>query len=349
MTSKLELGAALLRSRTFAWRLRLSVSFVSSRSRELGLMLMVLSLLSGCLSFHAGAMPGEPKDATFANVEGVRVRYVDRGKGPPVVLVHGFASALDTWNDVAVALEAKGFRVIALDLKGFGWTDRPEGDYSPGAQAKLVYGLLDQRGVSSAAWVAHSWGASVALAAALQQPKRISRLALYDAWVYEEQLPTMFHWARADGVGEMLFGLWYKERPDDKITQAFYDPKLVSEKLVEEVEAALDRPGTVAAALAAVRGQRYAQIQGKYRTITQPAVLLWGREDAVTTLRFGERLSRELPNAKLIVYPQCGHFPMIEAASASTADLVTFLEPELAAAQQSAPAPAPASHRSEDE
>ncbi len=293
--------------------------------------MLMLPLLAGCLSFHTGAMPGEPKDATFANVSGVRVRYVDRGQrnAPVVVLLHGFASSLDTWTTVMPALEQKGFRVVALDLKGFGWTDRPEGDYSPQAQARLVYALLDQRGVASASIVAHSWGASVALAAALQQPDRVSRLALYDAWVYEEQLPTFFHWARADGVGETMFALWYKERPDDKIAQAFYDPKLVTEKLVEEVEAALDRPGTVAAALAAVRGQRYVELQRKYRTIKKPTMLLWGREDQVTTLRFGERLSKELPDAKLVVYPQCGHFPMIEAEPASTADLITFLEPEL--------------------
>ena len=306
-------------------------------------LVVMMPLLAGCLSFHTGAMPGEPKDATFANVSGVRVRYVDRGSksAPAVVLLHGFASSLDTWDAVMPVLEKKGFRVIALDLKGFGWTDRPEGDYSPQAQANLVYALLDQRGVSRAAFVAHSWGASVALAAALQHPERISRLALYDAWVYEEQLPTFFHWARADGVGETLFALWYKERPDDKIAQAFYDPSLVTEKLVDEVEAALDRPGTVAAALAAVRGQRYVEMQRRYRTIQQPTILLWGREDNVTTLRFGERLSKEMPNAKLVVYPQCGHFPMIEAKSSSTADLVTFLELELVAAQQSAAPPPP--------
>jgi len=316
------------------------------------LALIFLPMLAGCLSFHAGAMPGEPKDATFANVrsggQSVRVRYVDRGKttSPVVVLIHGFASSLDAWNAVMPALEKRGFRVIAIDLKGFGWTDRPEGDYSPDAQAKLVYALLDQRGVQNASIVAHSWGSSVALAAALQQPDRVNRLALYDAWIYEEQLPTFFHWARADGIGETMFALWYKERPDDKIVQAFYDPKYVTEKLVEEVEAALDRPGTVAAALAAVRGQRYAALQSKYRTIKKPTLLLWGREDVVTPLRFGERLSREMPHAKLLVYPQCGHFPMIEALSASNEDLVDFLEPELrdAAPQQSSAAAAPANH-----
>jgi pimeloyl-ACP methyl ester carboxylesterase len=299
----------------------------------------LVCFLTGCMSFHAGAMPGEPKNATFAEVEGARVRYVDRGKGPAVVLIHGFASSLETWATVMPALEQRGFRVLAMDLKGFGWTDRPEGDYSPAAQAKLVFSLMDQRRIDRATFVAHSWGTSVALAAALAKPERVARMALYDAWVYEEQLPTFFHWARAPGVGEVLFGVWYKERPDEKMAMAFFDKKYVSERLVEDVEAALDRPGTTAAALAAVRGQRYAEVETRYRTIRTPTLLLWGREDLVTTLRYGERLARDLPNARLVVYPHCGHFPMIEAAGASTHDLLTFLEPELQAA--SAPAAEP--------
>lgn len=288
---------------------------------------LALMILTSCMSFHAGPMPGEPKNATYEKIGGVRVRYVDRGQGSAVVLIHGFASALDTWATVMPELEKK-HRVLALDLKGFGWTDRPEGDYSPQAQANLVLSLMNQRGIDKAAIVGHSWGSSVALAIALAAPERVTRIAMYDAWVYEEQLPTFFHWARQDGVGEMLFGLWYKERPDQRIAQAFYDKSFVTQELVDDVEDALDRPGTVAAALAAVRGQRYSEMQPKYRTIDKPVLLLWGREDVVTTLRYGERLSKDLPNAKLVVYPQCGHFPMIEASRPSTRDLVTFLAEE---------------------
>ena len=93
--------------------------------------------LSGCLHFHTGAMPGEPKTATFATVDGTRVRYVDQGSGPVVVLLHGFASSIENWALVMPEL-VKDYRVIALDLRGFGWTDRPEGDYSPEAQAKVA-------------------------------------------------------------------------------------------------------------------------------------------------------------------------------------------------------------------
>ena len=98
---------------------------------------MSLVALSGCLHFHSGAMPGEPTEATYLTVDGTRVRYVDVGEGPPVVLLHGFASSIENWAAVMPRL-VKDHRVIALDLRGFGWTDRPVADYSPPAQAKLV-------------------------------------------------------------------------------------------------------------------------------------------------------------------------------------------------------------------
>jgi pimeloyl-ACP methyl ester carboxylesterase len=295
--------------------------------------LVALPLLAGCLSFHAGKMPGEPEKATFAQVEGARVRYVDRGQGPPVVLIHGFASSLETWELLMPQLE-KTHRVIAMDLKGFGWTDRPEGDYSPAAEAKLVLALLDKLGVEKAAFVGHSWGSSVTLALALAAPQRVERIALYDAWVYEEQLPTTFLMARASGLGEILFTLFYDQRPDERLALAFYNKDILSEKLVEDVEKSLERPGTGAAQLASVRGQRFTEQQAKYKTIQQPVLLLWGRDDVVTTLAFGERLSHDLPHARLVVYPRCGHFPMIEARNQSNAEVLKFLAAEDVSAKQ---------------
>jgi len=312
------------------------------------LAIMLASLTPGCVSFHRGPMAGEPKDASFATIEGTRVHYVDRGHDqttkPPVVLIHGFASSLRAWATVMPLLE-KDRRVIALDLKGFGWTDRPVGDYSPAAQARIVLGLMDELGVDRAQIVAHSWGSSVALALTLAAPQRVERIALYDAWVYEEQLPSTFLWARADGVGEAIFAMFYKERPDEKIALAFHDERMVTQELVDEVRSQLDRPGTTAAALAAVRGQRFYEMQKKYRTIEQPVLLLWGREDRVATLDVGERLSQELPNARLTVYPQCGHFPMLEALASSNRDLLAFLDAPTTTATTPAvvtPTPVPA-------
>lgn len=295
---------------------------------KLGLITLGAVALLGCApSFSDAVPPGAPKGAYYADIGGARLRFVDEGEGPPVVLIHGFASALDTWRGVMKQLVEDHHRVLAMDLKGFGWSSRPPGDYSPQAEAQLVLALMDQRNIKTAAIVGHSWGSSVALALALAAPERVTKIALYDAWVYEDQLPTTFLWARASGVGEVLFDLFYAERPDEKIARAFYDPrKYVSEKFVEEVEKALDRPGTTAAALAAVRGQRFTDIEKSYHELEQPVLLLWGREDEVTLMTYGERLARDLPHAHLLVYPHCGHFPMIEAAGTSTDDLVKFLD-----------------------
>ncbi|NUP11247.1 MAG: alpha/beta hydrolase [Polyangiaceae bacterium] len=321
---------------------------MTTRRASIALVLSIALASTGCLSFHEGRIDGAPKGATFATIKGTPIHYVDEGEGPVVVLIHGFASSMGAWSSIRKALKGK-HRVIALDLKGFGHSGRPEGDYSPKAQAEIVLGLLEERGVEGpVALVAHSWGSSVALQVALLAPDRVDRIALYDAWVYADQLPGFFLWSRADGLGEALIGAYYDQRSDEKMAIAFYDHKYVTEELVETVEDQLSRPGTKAAALAAIRGQRFEDVETKYKSIDKPALLLWGREDRVTTLEYGERLSKELPKAKLVVYPQCGHFPMIEAATPSTRDLVAFLG-EMAPKAPAASSPRPESPKPEVE
>lgn len=287
--------------------------------------LLTLPLTAGCLSWHTGALPGEPEAATFKQVAGARVHYTDsQTSGPAVVLVHGFGSQMRVWDALATEL-SRTHRVIALDLKGFGWTDRPEGDYSPQAEADLVWALLDELGVERTSIVAHSWGSSVALQMALSKPERARRMVLMDAWVYEDQLPAAITWSRAPAVGELIYGLWYDQRTEDKLALAFYDKRFVTQEMVEAVEKRNKLPGTKAAALAAVRGQRYADVEASYSHVEQPILLIWGREDRVSHLWYGERLDRQLPNSRLMVLPRCGHFPMIEAHTESSRAVLQFL------------------------
>ncbi len=290
------------------------------------------AILGGCASFHAdpiSANTPSPLQTQILTIDGVALRILAEGPAdaPAVVLLHGFGSSLDTWREVIPALTPT-HRVIALDLKGFGLSARPPGDYSPEAEAALVRGVLDQLGVDRAAVVAHSWGSSVALALALASPERVTRLALYSAWIYDEQLPPFFRWAKADLIGEALFALYYEERPDERMARAFFDPEGVDDAYVTRVEAELDRPGTVAAALAAVRGADLARLAAGYSKVQQPTLLVWGREDRVSPLHFGERLAADLPQATLRVFPRCGHFPHVEARDASTSALLAFLAAE---------------------
>jgi uncharacterized protein (TIGR04551 family) len=281
--------------------------------------------LVGCPSFHAAPLPGAPSDATFIDVDGTHVHYRDIGKGPAVVLLHGYGASLESWASVAPDI-AEHHRTIAIDLKGFGWTSRPEGDYSPAAQAELVWHVLDKLGVADVAIVGHSWGTSVALSMAVLHPDRTRRVALYDAYVYDDQVPSFFRWAQHGGLGELLFALFYTERIEDRAPLAYRDERWVTQARVERVEAELARPGTIAAALATARGHHFGELHRKLSGFSKPVLLLWGADDEVTPLAFGQRLVAELPHAELKVYPRCGHIPMVEARIPSTRDVVAFLD-----------------------
>jgi len=278
---------------------------------------------TGCLAFHTGALPGEPK-GQYATIDGARLRYVDVGDGPAVVLIHGFGASLDSWATVVPAL-ATSHRVLALDLKGFGWSDRPEGDYSPAAQAKLVLELMTARGIDRAAIVGQSWGGAVALSVVAAAPERVTRVAIYGGLAFEDQINGFMSWARVRGVGALMFWLmWDGTLLGENASSAFYDKSLVTADALDRIEAAQERPGARAAAYAVVSQIDLSAIEPRYRTMTQPFLLLWGREDAIVPRRYGERLAHELPNAKLIIYPRCGHLPQLEAPK-STADLAAFL------------------------
>ncbi len=278
---------------------------------------------SSGLGFHAGPLPGEPADATFATVAGTRLHYLDLGTGPAVVLLHGFASSLEVWSQLLPQL-AREHRAVALDLKGFGWSDRPQGDYSPRAQAELVWALLDQLEIDQAAIVGHSWGGSVALAMALCAPARTTHIALYDGWVYEEQLSWLFRWARADWIGESLLGFYDESCVRKQLALGFHDPSYVTPERVNTVASRMALPGARTAALATMRAMRFVEQQALYSTLKMPSLVLWGQEDAIASPAFGQRLAADL-GAELVMFPRCGHFPMIEAAEASNAALERFL------------------------
>ena len=291
---------------------------------------------AGCLSFHPGPLPGAPDEARFTRVSDTHVRFVDRApdeaakrSGRTVVLVHGYGASIEEWAALIPVLTKAGHRVIALDLRGHGWSSRPEGDYSIPGQARLVLDLLDQLEVDSFALVGHSWGSAVSLTIALQAPERVQRIVLYNGMFFEDQSPVVFDWARVPLLGELLYGVFYRERQDEKMAFAFFEPEThVSEHLVERLELFMDRPGTMAAALAGVRAMSYVELEASYPRLGQPVLVLWGREDQITPLEYGERLQARLPNVRFVVVPRCGHMPMLEVPGASSRHVVDFLEVE---------------------
>ena len=138
-----------------------------------------------------------PPAGRFLEVNGVRLHYVERGAGDPLVLLHGNGSMIQDFESSGlIDLAAKNYRVIVFDRPGFGHSDRPRNVvWTPDAQAELIKRALEQIGVSNAIVLGHSWGASVAVALALKYPDLVRGLVLASGYYY----PTVQAGRRCDG------------------------------------------------------------------------------------------------------------------------------------------------------
>ncbi|HEY6119644.1 MAG TPA: alpha/beta fold hydrolase, partial [Pyrinomonadaceae bacterium] len=115
----------------------------------------------------------------FANLQGRRVHFQDVGKldGVPLILIHGFASSTLVWSKVFLRLAAAGFRVIAVDLLGYGYSEKPRrAEYTIEAQAEMIVGLMSHLEIGEAIIVGSSYGGAVAATCALDYPERVTKL-----------------------------------------------------------------------------------------------------------------------------------------------------------------------------
>ncbi len=122
---------------------------------------------------------------------------------------------------------------------------------------------------------------------------------------------------------------YYDERwARSQLALGFHDPRHVTPETVKAVRSRMTRPGASAAALATLRGMHFAKQQSRYPTLQKPALILWGLQDSISAPAVGQRLAADL-GGELVMFPHCGHFPMLEAAEASNATLKRFLQMEL--------------------
>lgn len=249
----------------------------------------------------------------------------EAGDDAPILLVHGYGSSTESYKPIFNEL-ARRHRVIAVDLPGFGLSDRRAGDYSPEALSDVLVEILDQKHITRAHVVGHSWGGSIVLSFALRHPDRLARLIVISGWLYEDQILPFMRWGQVPFVGETLYAMQYTQLAGEKLYFNFYDPRFVTAEVVEKVQAGMRRPGTVAAALAAARGMHFSARERRHRDITVETLLLWGAEDQVSRPLFGARLARELPRARFVSIPACGHIPMIECRGPTAAAMLDFLE-----------------------
>lgn len=261
----------------------------------------------------------------FVEIDGVRVHYQEAGQAgnPVLVLIHGFASSTLVWSKVFLNLAQAGFRVIAVDMLGYGYSGKPRnGEYTIAGQASLLIGLLEHLGISRATLVGSSYGGAVAATCALDHAQRIERLVLVGTVNNNE--PLRYNLMRlfsspllGDVVSPLLIG---SRRLLRRRMKRVYDRHewVLDERRVDARHFPLRASGTQRAMIRTVRGWDAERISRDAHLIRQPTLLLWGENDIEIPLADGERLHEEIPGSRLVVFLNCGHLPHEEYPEAFT-------------------------------
>jgi pimeloyl-ACP methyl ester carboxylesterase len=234
------------------------------------------------------------------------------------------------WNDVLLPIAAQGFRVIAPDLIGFGFSGKPKGgEYTIEAQARMIVALMNRLSIERAVLVGSSYGGAVAATCALDYEKRVRRLVLVDAVINDHaKRRPLLRFAASPLIGDFVSPLMLgSRRLVHQQMRKGYAPEnrhLFDERRMTAHHRPLLAASTQRAALLTLRRWSATRIEEEAHRIKHPTLLIWGEDDPEIPLAHGRKLFEQIQNAQLVVFRRCGHMPMEEYPREFTEVLTDF-------------------------
>ena len=266
----------------------------------------------------------------FVHVDGANVHYQEFGNpgDPTLLLIHGYTASTFSWHTVAPMFADEGFHVVAVDMLGFGYSEKPRWfDYSIESQARMMVRFMDRLGIGRATVVGSSYGGAVAATLALDYAERVEKLVLVGAVCNDNVLRhPLLRLAAIPGVGESIIPFladaraFHKHRMRKTLSPANYG--LISSERVANVRRPLAAADAHHALLATSRNWHAKRVAYDAPLINQPTLIIWGEDDQVTPIEDGHLLHERILHSTMVVLRDCGHVPMEEKSQLFT-ELVT--------------------------
>ena len=269
----------------------------------------------------------------YVKVGNVNTRFWTAGdEGTTVILIHGLGESAENWM-LNISALAQHHRVYAVDLAGFGRSDKTQVLRSLSQGAQFVSDFMEVQRIEKASLVGHSMGGGVTLQFAIQFPSKVEKLVLANSAGLGKELALVLRLAALPLIGELL------TRPSRKGTARFwkecvYDPALLTDELVELYYHLASLPGAQKSLLAALCvgcnfwGQHADMIRSivdNLATITTPTLILWGQQDGILPVAHARVAEGRIPNATLQILDYCGHTPQFERPEEFNALVLEFL------------------------
>ncbi|MCA6064460.1 alpha/beta fold hydrolase [Thalassolituus marinus] len=302
------------------------------------LLVISLAALTGCASMGIGSRPMSELTENYTNessrfvaVDDLVMHYRDEGQGPVLVLLHGVASSLHTWDGWVEELK-DNYRIIRVDLPAHGLTgpDPALDRYNINYMVEKLDKFLNKLGVSRFSLAGNSLGGYISWNYALYRPDRVEKLILLDAAGYPQDMPFIMNFAALPVIGEMSQIMMPRYIVSMNIHAAYGDDDKVSSELVKRYHDLTLRPGNRKGLVNVFRTMKEQSqnpdLGARVGQINTPTLLLWGEEDQWVPLTVMEQFRRDLPNVSVITYEGVGHMPMEEIPVQSARDARSFLQ-----------------------
>ena len=257
------------------------------------------------------------ENSHFVEVDGATVHYQRFGdiSNPTLILIHGYTASTYIWKTAAPMLADNGFHVIAVDLLGFGYSDKPAWfDYTITSQARMIERLMDRLGIGRATIIGSSYGGAVAATVTLDYAERVEKLVLVSAVTNDEPKEYfLLKLAVIPGLGELLTPFISDSKAFLKIrmqgTLAPANHHLITPERIEAVHRPLNAADGHNSLLQTARNWDACRIEADASLINQPTLIIWGEQDTVIPIHNGEKLHQEILNSRFVVIRNCGHVP----------------------------------------
>lgn len=265
----------------------------------------------------------------FIDAGGLRTHYLEAGSGAPLVLIHGGGAGADSVGNWKASLQrfAGRFRVIALDMVGFGDTDKPDParfEYSQAARVKHLRGFLAALSIDRASFIGNSMGGATALGFAAEHPQAVERLVLMgsaglNSTIHPDLLPVINYDFTRAGMVRLIRAL---VNEDFVIDDALVDYRL-SRSLDPATRAAYG------ATMQWIKNQGgLAYPNEVISSVRSPVLVINGKEDKVVPLANAYRFLELIPDSWGWIVPHCGHWAMVEHPDAFARTCLAFLQPD---------------------
>jgi pimeloyl-ACP methyl ester carboxylesterase len=279
-------------------------------------------------------------DSLFLEVNGVTLHYKDTPAKTQsdltFIMLHGFGSALFTWNAVTDELTNYG-RVIAFDRPAFGLTERSmrgewtgENPYSPDGQVSLLLGLMNALEIDKAVLVGNSAGGTVATQTALEHPDRVVGLVLVDAAIYAgggapAWVRPFLYTPQFNRMGPYLMRQIAEEPGENFIRSAWFNPDNIPQEVWDAYRQPLQVNNWDKALWELTKASRRPNFVNKLTSLDTPTLVLSGINDNIVPLTQSQRLATDIPGAAFVTFPDCGHTPQDECPEQFVAAVENWL------------------------